>query len=63
MDAEKDQKRAPGQPYESLYRYPGIKANALSKSIDGPNGNKVPLLPIPQTEVQAWGMTQNPGYN
>ena len=63
MDAEKDQKRAPGQPYESLYRYSGIKANALTKSIDGPNGNKVPLLPIPQTEVQAWGMEQNPGYN
>jgi len=63
MDAEKDQKRVEGQPYADLYRYANIKANALSKSIDGPNGNKVPLLPIPQTEVQAWGMEQNPGYN
>ncbi len=63
MDVEKNQKRAPGQPYDALYRYTNIKANALTHSIDGPNGNKVPLLPIPQTEVQAWGMEQNPGYN
>ena len=63
MDAEKDKKRADGQPYASLFRYVNIKANALSKSIDGPKGNKVPLLPIPQSEAQAWGMTQNPGYD
>ncbi len=63
MNVEKDQKRADGQPYSDQYRYANIKANALTKTIDGPNGNKVPLLPLPQTEVQAWGMEQNPGYN
>lgn len=63
MDLEKDQKRAEGQPYASLYRYVNIKTNALLKSIDGANGIKVPLLPIPQPEVQAWGLEQNPGYD
>lgn len=63
MDLEKDQKRAEGQPYASLYRYVNVKANALLKSIDGANGIKVPLLPIPQSEVQAWGLEQNPGYD
>lgn len=62
MDVEKDQSRAPGQPYESLFRYSSIRANALARSIDGPNGNKVPLLPIPQSEVDAFGLTQNVGY-
>jgi len=43
-------------------QFPNIKANGIAKSIDGPNGNKVPLLPIPQTEAQAWNLDQNTGY-
>jgi starch-binding outer membrane protein, SusD/RagB family len=62
MDIEKNQRRVSGQPYASLFAYPNIKANALARSIDGPNGNKIPLLPIPQTEVEAWGLEQNKGY-
>ncbi len=66
MDVEKNQKRAPGQNYglgdKPYKQFPNLKANGLAKSIDGPNGHKVPLIPIPQTEVQAWGIEQNPGY-
>jgi starch-binding outer membrane protein, SusD/RagB family len=62
MEQEKDLKRAEGESYESLFRYTGIRANLLSKCFDGPNGNKVYVLPIPATEVQAWGIEQNKGY-
>ncbi len=66
LDAEKNTKRAAGLTYglgdKAYKQFPGLKANGLAKSIDGPKGNKVPLLPIPQTEVLAWGMEQNPGY-
>jgi len=66
LDVEKNQKRAPGQSYglgdKAYKQFPNLKANGLVRSIDGPNGNKVPLIPIPQTEVQAWSMEQNPGY-
>jgi starch-binding outer membrane protein, SusD/RagB family len=66
MDVEKNQKRAPGQSYglgdKPYKQFPGLKANGIAKSIEGPDGHKVPLIPIPQTEVQAWGMEQNPGY-
>jgi hypothetical protein len=43
-------------------RFDFVKANALARSINGVGGNKVPLLPIPQTEVDDWGLAQNPGY-
>jgi len=63
---EKNQRRAEGQTYglgdKAYKQFPNLKANGLAKSIAGPNGNKVPLFPIPQTEVQAWGLEQNPGY-
>ncbi|MBL7968755.1 MAG: RagB/SusD family nutrient uptake outer membrane protein [Prolixibacteraceae bacterium] len=66
MDAEKNTRRAPGQTYglgiKAYKQFPDLKVNGLAKSIDGPNGNKVPLMPIPQTEVEAWGLEQNPGY-
>jgi len=66
LDVEKNQKRAPGETYglgdKAYKQFPNLKANGIAKSIDGPNGNKVPLMPIPQTEVQAWGMEQNIGY-
>jgi hypothetical protein len=66
MDVEKNQKRAPGLTYglgdRAFKQFPGLKANGIAKSIDGPDGHKVPLMPIPQTEVQSWGVEQNPGY-
>jgi len=66
LDVEKNQKRAPGQSYglgdKPYKQFPNLKANGIARSIDGPNGHKVPLIPIPQTEVQAWNMEQNPGY-
>jgi starch-binding outer membrane protein, SusD/RagB family len=66
LDVEKNQKRATGLTYglgvRPYKQFPSLKANGLAKSIDGPNGNKVPLMPIPQTEVAAWGLEQNPGY-
>jgi len=66
MDVEKNQKRAPGLLYglgdRAYKQFPGLKANGIAKSIDGPDGHKVPLMPIPQTEVQSWGLEQNPGY-
>jgi hypothetical protein len=38
-----------------------VKANAMAKSLTG-GVNPIPLLPIPQTEVQSWNLQQNPGY-
>lgn len=40
-----------------------LKANCEAKCIDGPNGHKIPLLPIPLYEVQNFGLSQNKGYN
>jgi starch-binding outer membrane protein, SusD/RagB family len=66
MDNEKNTLRAPGGSYglgvKDYKQFPSIKANTIAKSIDGPNGHKVPLMPIPITEVQAWNLEQNPGY-
>ncbi|WP_100843300.1 RagB/SusD family nutrient uptake outer membrane protein [Flavobacterium sp. 5] len=66
MDNEKNTLRAPGQSYglglKDYKQFPSIKANTTAKSIDGPLGHKVPLMPIPITEVQAWNLEQNPGY-
>jgi starch-binding outer membrane protein, SusD/RagB family len=39
-----------------------IRAAAETHCITG-GVNKIPVLPIPQVEVQSWGITQNPGYN
>ncbi len=38
-----------------------IKTQALKRSITG-GVNPIPVLPIPQIEVQSWGVAQNPGY-
>ena len=48
----------------TAFRYENIdlRANCLEKSIDGPNGNKVPLMPIPLREVEDWDLAQNNGY-
>jgi len=66
LDNEKTLKRAPGLSYglgdKPYKQFPNLKANGIARSIDGPNNHKVPLIPIPQTEVQAWGLEQNPGY-
>lgn len=66
MDMEKNQRRAPGGSYglgdKAYKQFPDLKSNGIAKSIVGPEGHMVPLMPIPQTEVQAWGLEQNPGY-
>ena len=48
----------------TAFRYENIdlRGNCLEKSIDGPNGNKVPLMPIPLREVEDWDLAQNNGY-
>lgn len=47
-------------PKEELF--PEFKANCESHSIIGRDGNLIPVLPIPLTEVQAWGVEQNKNY-
>ena len=47
---------------ELRYASVNLRQNCLEKCIDGPNGVKVPLLPIPLSEVQSYGLTQNKGY-
>lgn len=68
METEKETERKPGGKYEKTYRaevnqyFEGIASHLSDNCFEGPNGNKVFVLPIPQTEVQAWGIEQNPGY-
>lgn len=38
-----------------------IRTRAQARSITG-NVNPIPVLPIPLTEVESWGLQQNPGY-
>jgi hypothetical protein len=38
-----------------------VSTKAKSHSIAG-SVNSIPVLPIPLTEVESWGLTQNPGY-
>jgi starch-binding outer membrane protein, SusD/RagB family len=45
------------------YKNIDLVANCKARAIEGPNGNIVPLLPIPLREVQDWGLEQNKGYN
>ena len=68
MSNEKDTERRAGGKYENMYGeainefYKGIREKLEAKCFDGPNGNKVFVFPIPLTEVQSWGLTQNKGY-
>lgn len=62
MSKEKELERKAGGDYEGLFIYEDIKLRLTEKCFDGPDGHKVYVLPIPQTEVQAWGLEQNPGY-
>lgn len=39
-----------------------IRARAMTHSITSGVVNPVPVLPLPLTEVQSWGLQQNPGY-
>lgn len=59
-----DLKKETSQTNDGIYRYTNvdIKANCLSHCIDGPDGHKIPLMPIPIDEVQSWGLEQNPNY-
>lgn len=38
-----------------------VKSRAQARSITG-KVNPIPVLPIPLTEVESWGLSQNPGY-
>ena len=59
-----DVKKATSVTTDGTFRYANVdlRGNCLQHCIDGPNGNKVPLMPIPIDEVQSWGLTQNPNY-
>jgi hypothetical protein len=39
-----------------------FRANCTAKSITSGLANPMPVMPIPLTEVQSWGLTQNAGY-
>ncbi|WP_028298514.1 RagB/SusD family nutrient uptake outer membrane protein [Olivibacter sitiensis] len=43
-------------------RHQNIGANIVSHSLVGKDGKYIPVLPIPLTEVQNWGLEQNPSY-
>ena len=68
MENEKETQRAAGGAYDGFYSesinkfYYGIRSNLSSKSLNGPNGHKVYVLPIPLKEQQGYGLEQNPGY-
>ncbi|HUX57323.1 MAG TPA: RagB/SusD family nutrient uptake outer membrane protein [Bacteroidales bacterium] len=54
---------APGPGADlSEMRFENIRANALKHTIEGANGIRVPLLPLPQFDVDDWNLEQNPGY-
>jgi hypothetical protein len=38
-----------------------VRSNAQSHCIKG-SVNLIPVLPLPLTEIQSWGLQQNPGY-
>lgn len=68
MEQEKERERAAGGKYEGVYPavvnqfYTGIRANLSQRSFEGPNGNRIYVLPIPLKEQQSYGLEQNPGY-
>jgi starch-binding outer membrane protein, SusD/RagB family len=39
-----------------------IRANAEAHSLKNGVVNPIPVLPLPLTEIQSWGIEQNPGY-
>lgn len=59
-----DHKQATFKNNEGDLRYENVslRSNCESKTIAGVNGVKVPLMPIPESEVNDWGLSQNPGY-
>lgn len=68
MEREKETQRALGGKYEKIYPsavnqfYIGIRANLSQRCLEGPDGHKVYVLPIPLKEQQAYGLQQNAGY-
>lgn len=68
MEQDKENQRAAGGMYEGFYAeevnkyFSNIRTNLSNKCYDGPNGNKVYVLPIPLTEQQSYGLKQNDGY-
>ncbi len=61
IEQVKDLDRADNTADDEL-RYEGVRANALKHSLGTEHGVKVsvPVLTIPNTEVTAWGLEQNP---
>lgn len=49
-----------GNTGEDEPRYPNYKENCLRHCIQGKNGIYIPVLPIPVSEVDSWGLEQNP---
>lgn len=41
-------------------RYPNYRENCLRHCIQGKGGIYIPVLPLPLSEVQSWGLEQNP---
>ncbi len=68
MANEKETQRNTGGIYDGVYSdavnqyFVGVRSNLAARCFDGPNGNKVYVLPIPLKEVQGYGLEQNPGY-
>ena len=68
MEKDKETERQAGGLYEDFYpsyvqpHFYGIRSNLERHCIEGANGNKVYVFPIPLSEVQGYGLEQNPGY-
>lgn len=68
MEQEKEIKRRAGGIYANSYRpavnsfFVGIREHMSARCLNGPDGHKVYVFPIPPTEVEAYGLKQNPGY-
>ncbi len=59
-----DKKVATFKNNDGNLRYENVplRANCEAKTIDGKGNVEVPLMPIPESEVNDWGLTQNKGY-
>lgn len=68
MGYEKETARQSGGSYDGFYSenvnmyYRNISTNLSNCSYKGAGSNRIFVLPIPQSEVQAYGVKQNDGY-
>ncbi|MFV0522833.1 MAG: hypothetical protein ACK5MI_10500 [Mangrovibacterium sp.] len=56
-----DHKQATFKNNDGNLRYENVslRSNCNSRCIDGASGVRVPLMPIPESEVNDWGLQQN----